>query len=219
MDNTLRCHVKEYRTEHFSIRNKRPASRFFDGLRMETDKNTVQGSTELLRIHNGLYLEMLDYHVKQRLSTCHNNMEIPFKFGIMLSGRFDSTLPGQREKQIRTGEIWCLHGSFEKVLYTYFPNEKLRAVSFCLSQDLIEAWLGTSSCAASSGLEKLVLGCSADGQTGQALPLARGLRKSSRCLRIARQIMSAKRQTLTDNLHFESLGLDLLSRMLTLKDS
>ncbi len=33
------------------------------------------------------------------------------------------------------------------------------------------------------------------------------------------EIMSAKRQTLTDNLHFESLGLDLLSRMLTLKDS
>ncbi|PIE66607.1 MAG: hypothetical protein CSA26_00120 [Desulfobacterales bacterium] len=219
MDSTLKYHVKEYTTEHFSVCSERPASQFFDGIRMKIDKETALGWTELLRIHNGLYVEMVDYRAKQHFTTCHNNMEIPFKFCILLSGRFDSQFPGQGEKHITSGEIWCVHGSFEKTLYNYFPNEKVCAVSICLPRNVIETWLGTSCCVASSGLEKLVLGRLADGLPGQAFPLARGLRQSSKCLRIARQLISVNRQTLTDNLCFESLGLDLLSHILTLKDS
>ncbi|PID75077.1 MAG: hypothetical protein CSB23_05395 [Deltaproteobacteria bacterium] len=55
--------------------------------------------------------------------------------------------------------------------------------------------------------------------SGQLFPLLRGLQHSSECMRMARELMSARRQTFADNLHCESLALELLSRMLTLKDS
>ncbi len=219
MDSTLKYHLKEYATEHFSICSELPASRFFDGLRMKTERDAAQGWTEMLRIHNGLYVEMVDYRVKQKFTTCHNNMEIPFKFCIQLSGRFDSHFSGQKEKHITSGEIWCVHGSFEKTLYNYFPNEKVCAVSLCLPRNVIEAWLGTSSCTASSELEKLLVGCSSREMSGQAFLLTRRRRQSSKCLQIARQLMSTERQTLTDRLRFESLSLDLFFHILTIKDS
>ena len=98
----------------------------------------------------------------------------------------------------------------------------MRKFHISLPQDFIEAWLGSSCCSAGKGLEKLVsglIGQSGPGMSGQAFPLVRGLQPSSECMHMARGLMSARRQTFADNLRFESLALELLSRMLTLKDS
>ncbi len=185
---------------------------------MEMDADTGQGWSEILRMHNGLCVAFSDYRLNHRLETCHTNMQTPFQLYIRLSGRFDYQLPNQAKEQIAAGEIWCIHGSFEQVAFSQFPDKEIRAVSICLPQDFIEYWLGSSCCAASNNLEKLAFGGSGASMSGQYIPLVKKLHYSSVFMRIARELVYARRQTLADKLRFESLALDLLSRVLNLED-
>ncbi len=51
----------------------------------------------------------------------------------------------------------------------------------------------------------------------RVLLLTGGLQRSSELMRIARKLVYARRKTIADNLRFESLALDFLSRILTLE--
>ncbi len=218
MDNTLESYVKEYEKENFLLQEKSTASRFFHGLQMEMDQNIGRGWSEILRIHNGLSVALADYRLKQKRTICYDHKDVPFKFVMLLSGRFDSQLPGQKEKQLAAGDIWCIHGAFEQVELTQFPRDKICGISISLSRDFIEAWLGGSGCKASHGLEKLSHGIPGLSGSGQAFPLVKELRCSSECVHMARKLLYTRRQTFADALHFESLALELLSRMLTLRE-
>ncbi len=201
------------------IRDKQQKSRFFHGIRMQMDKNMGQGWAEILRIHNGCVVGLIDCHLKHRFEARHTNMGIPLQLKILLSGQFQFRLAGEADQTFTARDIWFLHGPFEQAWYTQFPNENICGLSMGLPDELVELWLGSSSCAASKGLEKLVLG-----KTGrkhseqQVFPLVRGSHHSSECMRITRELIYGKRQTFADNLRFESLALDLLSRILTLEE-
>ncbi len=202
-------YVKQCTAANFLVSNEPETPRFFHGMRMQMHEDTGQGWSEILCIHSGLYVQTADYCLKHRVETCSWDVQKPLEVGVMLSGRFEAQIPGRPKDVIASGDLWCVHGPFEQVLYTHHANENIRGVSICLPQDVIESWLGTSSCAMSSELEKLVL-------KQKALPLATGLHQSSELMRIARKIKYARRQTLADKLHFESLALDFLSQILTL---
>ncbi len=219
MGNIVQDHTDELKNIHFRETKLSSTSPFFHGLRMEMDKNMGQGWSEILRVHNGVYVEMLDYHAKQKTTISHHDKTIPLKFTLLLSGRFDSKLPGQKVKKIMAGDIWCIHGQFEHIMLTQFPEEKISGVSICLPQDFIESWLKTSCCRASSNLEKLAFGGSKTNlPEQQTILLKRGLHHSSTFIRIARELIQTTPQTLSDYLRFESLTLDLLSQILTLED-
>ncbi len=219
MDNVSE-YYKEFASKNFLVRSKQPMSHFFHGLRMDIDQNMGQGCTELLHIHNGLYVSLTDYYLYHRLETCHKNAQIPFQLAILLSGHAEFQVAKQTKQTFDSGDIWFGHGSFEQILRTQFPNEHIRGFSMYLPQKLIEAWLDSYSCTASRGLEKLMLrGAAGKKNYQQAFPLVRGLQHSSGFMRIARELIYTKRQTLADNLRFESLALDLLSRILTMEDS
>ncbi len=219
MGNIVQDHTDELKNLHFRETKSPSASPFFHGLRMEMDENMGQGWSEILRVHNGVYVEMLDYQAKQKATISHQDKTIPLKFTLLLSGRFDSKLPGQKVKKILAGDIWCIHGQFEQIVLTQFPDEKICGVSICLPQDFIESWLKTSCCRASSNLEKLAFGSSeATLPEQQAVLLKRGLHHSSTFIRIARELIQTTPQTISDYLRFESQTLDLLSQILTLED-
>ncbi len=218
MDNVSE-YYKEFASNNFLVRSKQPISRFFHGLRMDIDHNMGQGYTELLHIHNGLYVSLTDYCLHHRLETCHRNAQIPFQLAILLSGHAEFQVAKQMKQTFDSGDIWFGHGSFENISRTQFPDEKICGMSIYLSQELIDAWLNTSSYFA-KGLEKLVLGKSSAQRSGQqAIPLVKGLRHSSVFMDITKRLIHTKRQTLADNLRFESLVLDLFSRILTMEDS
>ncbi len=219
MDNVPE-YYKEFASKNFLVRSKQPESPFFHSLRMEVDKNLGRGYSEMLRIHNGLYVVLTNYCLRHRLETCHRNAQAPFQLAILLSGHAEFQVANQTKQTFDSGDIWFGHGTFEHISRTQFPNEKIRGISIYLSQELIEAWLNTSSCFASKGLEKLVLGKSSAQRSGQqAVPLVKGLRHSSVLMDITKRLIHTKRQTLTDNLRFESMALDLFTRILTLEDS
>ncbi len=221
MDNLLEYYVKEYSTENFSACRQPPASQFFHGLRMKMDEDMGRGWSEMLSIHNGLYVTMADYRLSRKIETCHRDMQSPFHLGIQLSGHFESRTSDGANHTIAPGDIWFVYGSFEQVFFTHFPNENICGVSIGLPHDLVEFWLGSCCCKASRGLEKLAYGNSghsARPSEQQSFPLIRGLQHSSGFMRIARELIDTKRQTLADNLRFESLALDFLSRILTLED-
>ncbi len=222
MENQLEYYVKEYERQNFLIQNELPASRFFHGLRMEMDQSMGQGQSEILRIHNGLSVAWADYRLSRQIETNHVNMQTPCNLSLQISGHFEFQISGAAKQNVAPGDIWFVHGPFEQASDIQFPDQKICGISIGLPQDFMEAWLGSSCCSASKGLEKLVsgsIGQSGSGMSGQAFPLLRGLQPSSECMRMARKLMSARRQTFADNLHFEALALDFLSRMLTLKDS
>lgn len=215
MGNVLQDYARELKKVNFLETTESPVSRFFHGVCMEIDQDKGRGWSEILRIHNGLYVALADYRLNHQLETCHGNAQPSFHLTIMLSGHAEFQISAQARQTFAAGDLWFVHGPFEKISRTQFPDEKIRGLSIDLPRELIEAWLGTSGCAASSGLEKLAV--EFVGQ--QAIPLARGLQHSSEFMRIARELIYARRQTLADNLRFESLALDLLSRILTLGDS
>ncbi len=217
---TIPEYYKEFASKNFLVRSKQPESPFFHSLRMEVDQNLGRGYSEMLRIHNGLYVVLTNYSLRQRLETCHQNAQAPFQLAILLSGHAEFQVAKQTKQTFDSGDIWFGHGSFEHISRTQFPNEKICGISIYLSEELIDAWLNTSSCFASKGLEKLVLGKSNAQCSGQqAVPLAKGLRHSSAFMDITKRLIYTKRQTLTDNLRFESLALDLFARILALEDS
>ncbi len=219
MDNVLQDYTDELKKIHFLENRETSVSRFFHGLRMDMDENIGQGWSEILRIHNGVYVERLNYQTRKKATIRHDEKSVPLKFVMLLSGRFDSRLSGQREEQIIAGDIWGIYGWFEQITLTQFPDEKISGISICLPRDFIESWLGDSCCGASSTLEKLISGRSGTNLSRQqANCLSRGLHHSSAFVRIARELIHARPQTLSEHLRFESLALDLLSRILTLED-
>ncbi len=218
MDNVSE-YYKEFASKNFLVPSKHSESPFFHSLRMEVDQNLGRGYSEMLHIHNGLYVSLTNYSLRQRLETCHRNAQTPFQLAILLSGHAEFQVSKQTKQTFDSGDIWFGHGSFEQISRTQFPDEKICGISIYLSQELIDAWLNTSSCFA-KGLEKLVLGKSGAQRSGQqAIPLVKGLRHSSVFMDITKRLIHTKRQTLADNLRFESLALDLLSRILTMEDS
>ncbi len=219
MDNVLQDYTDDLKKIHFRENRESSVSRFFHGLRMNMDERMGQGWSEIMRIHNGVYVEMLNYRARQKTTICHDEKAVPLKLVMLLSGRFESKLPGRREEQIIAGDIWGIHGWFEQIKLTQFPNEKISGISICIPQDFIESWLGNSCCGASSNLEKLTFGRSGTNLSRQQVScLRRGLHHSSAFVRIAKELIHADPQTLSEHLRFESLVLDLLSRILTLED-
>ncbi len=215
---TLEYFVEEYRKERFLLSDKPVTSRFFESVRLEMDEKTGQGWSEILRIHNGLYMEMADYRLNQQLETCHRDIENLFHLTLLLSGDVDFFFPEKTKYSFASGDIWIFHGPFEQTVCNQYPEKNIRGISFGLPPDLVESWLGTACCDVSKQLERLTSRQS--GRTfaqHQTILLARGLRQSSRSLLLAKKLISVRRKTLVDNLHFESLALDLLSRLLALE--
>ncbi|PIE72726.1 MAG: hypothetical protein CSA20_06600 [Deltaproteobacteria bacterium] len=218
MDDKLKYFVEEYKKERFLLNNETLTSRFFDGVHLEMDRNTGQGWSEILCIRDGLYVEIADYQLNRRLETCHSDTKNLFQLTLLLSGDIDFLLPGKARQSFAAGDIWLSHGPFEQVLCSQHPDREIRGVSIGLPPSFVDSWLGTSYCAASKGLERMAprqLGFGPSGR--QTTLLARGLRQSSQCIRLAKKLISTKRTTLADNLYFESLALDLLSRLLVLE--
>ncbi|PID77772.1 MAG: hypothetical protein CSB21_03500 [Deltaproteobacteria bacterium] len=211
----IKEYVKECEAANFMVRKDPAVSRFFHGVRMEMNEKTGKGWSEILRIHNGLYVGMGNYCLNHRLETCHSNLQKPFQLGIILSGHFGFKFPGLTKDVASAGSVWCFNGDFEKVFYTQYPGENMCGVSICLPQNLIESWLDTSCGSDSKGLEKMFLGSPS---MTKPLLLAKELPQSSDFMRIARELIYSRRQTLPDKLRFESLSLDLLHHILTLKE-
>ncbi|PIE56082.1 MAG: hypothetical protein CSA34_05925 [Desulfobulbus propionicus] len=218
MDDRLKYFVEEYQKERFLLSSEAVTSQFFDGVHLEMDEDTGQGWSEILCIRDGLYVERADYCLHRRLETCHRDIESLFQLTLLLSGDVDFLFPQEGRHSFAAGDIWLFHGPFEQVLCSQGPEKNIRGISIGLPLDLVESWLGTAYCDASKGLERLIPGQSESGLSGrQTIPLARGLRQSSQCISLAKKLLSARRKTLADNLYFESLALDLLSRLLVLE--
>ncbi len=204
-------YIKGSAPAHFLVSTESPTPRLFDGVRMQMHGDTGQGWAEILHISGGLYVTMTDYCLKHQMKTCNRNIQKPFHLGIMLSGHFDAQIPGRPKEMVSAGDVWCIQGSSEQT-FTHHADDNICGISICPPQDLLESWLGTSSCAISKRLEKLIT-------EEQARPLIKGLCHSSEIMQIARQLVNARRHTLSDKLHFESLALDFLSHILALNQS
>ncbi|PIE63563.1 MAG: hypothetical protein CSA26_12390 [Desulfobacterales bacterium] len=218
MDNRLKYFVEEYKKERFLMSSEPPVSCFFDGVLLEMDENTGRGWSEMLYIRDGLYVERANYRLNRPLETCHRGIENFFQLTLLLSGEIEFQFPEEAECFYSAGDIWLSHGVFEQVQCCQRPDKDIRGVSIGLPQHLVEHWLGHSCCHTSKGLERLLPEQSGSKLSGrQTMLLARGLRHSSQCIRLAKKLISAKRTTLAENLHFESLALDLLSKLLVLE--
>ena len=86
MGNELQNYANELKKVNFLETNEPPVSQFFHGLRMRIDQDKGQGWSEILRIHNELYVALVDYRLNHRLETCHGNAQPFFHFTILLSG-------------------------------------------------------------------------------------------------------------------------------------
>ncbi len=218
MNDELQNYARELKKVNFLVRDELPKSRFFNGLRMEVDEKRGRGWSEIVRIHNGLHVGLADYQLNQRIESCHDNIKNLFHLNILLSGHVEFCTSKKENQNLVTGDIWLAHGSFEKVLRTQFPDENICGLSIDLPREFIESWLGTSCCGASRHLEKLMLGNTKDRQVLRHIPLVRGLHHSSSLMRLARELVFARRQTFADCLRFESMALDFLSRILTIEE-
>ncbi len=215
MDNMLEYYVQEHAPENFLVPREQVMSRFFHGLRMEVNQNMGRGWSEILCIHNGLYVEIADFRLKHRMEA-RENMQPPFHLSLLLSGHFEFQIPEGTKQSVGPGDIWFVHAPLEQELSIKLPDENISTVSIGLPQDMVESWLDSSCGNASKGLEKLMFGSGVSGPEQQAFPLIRGLQRSSALMGIGRELVYARRNTIADNLRFESLALDLLSQILTL---
>ncbi len=219
MDTMLEMYKTECEKFGFQESHTSSASRFFHGLYLKVNEHLGQGWSDILRIRDGLYVELADYHMKQSITDSFTSPVPLAKFSMLLSGRLAFNIPGQGTIQVIPGDIWYTHGASAEVECTQFPGKNMRGISMSMPQNMMESWLGTCCCDVSKNLEQLILGKS---NRTYALPLVKGLQPSSKCLQLATACLSAKRQTLSDTLHFEALTLDLLSHLLnanSLRDS
>ncbi len=193
-------YYKKTASKTFFVHNKQPKYRFFHGSRMEMDKKMGRGWSEMLCIHSGLYVEMADFCLKHRMET-RGNMQPPLYLSILLSGHCEFQIPGRAKQRATLGDIWFIHAPLEQELRIKLPDENISTVSIGLPRE-----------------EKLILGHSASKKNGQqAIPLLKGLQRSSAFMRMSRELLYTERRTYAANLRFESLALNLLSQILSLE--
>ncbi len=207
-------YIEQYEALNFLGSAESTASPFFNEWQMEINKDLGRGKVEIVDIHNGLYVEMADYTLKDNATLCIKDMQVPLKIAVTLSGNLLFQLSKGKQDLSAPGDIMYIHGAIEQANFSQPTRENSCGFSICLPQPLIESWLGESSCEASKALEKIVR--SQSGSGGISF-LGRGLSHTSEIMHIARELMVARRSTLPDKLHFESLALDLLSHILSLE--
>ncbi len=218
MNNNILKYYKDHVQACFFSEDVPSVSRFFHGHRFRINQQIGKGGTEILRIHNGLHVALADYCLKRQLDLFHREVKCPLSLHLVLSGGYYFQLPGQETQHIAAGDVWCMGGTFERVMSSQLPDVSVRCLAIYLPGHLVSCCLDGSSCAVSKKLEKLAAGCSGGVLPGQQMfPVARGLHASSEIMSLVRHLLFSGRQTFVETLRFESLALDLLSRVLMLE--
>ncbi len=220
MDDVISYYEKECR--RFGFSNEQSVSRFFRGSRLQMNQNAGKGWAEMLQIDSGLYVGLCDYCLKKSMQSVYYKLITPLQFNILLAGHFDLQLPGKPKQTIGPGDIWFGYSRHKQAIYSAYSqpdNENICGLSIGLPTRLIESWLGDSSAEINRGLEQLLAGKSytKTSTCGTIFPLVRGLGQSTGLMRSARELLSTEHQTIFGKLHFESLALELLAQLLTLK--
>lgn len=207
-----------YRDQGVFIEKPSSENRGASHLRLELSAETGNGWAELVLIDQGLGVGMCDYELFRPLRGDYHDIQTTLSFNLLLSGEFEISVPGTKNREIiRGGELWLCRNFTECAYYTQPSDKVIRGLSLELPRSMIESWLDNPQCGMSKTLERIL--CEKRPVPGSAFrgvrPLSRCPRQTAPLLRAAGKLLAAKRDTVCARLQFESLVLDLLVQILS----
>lgn len=205
---------------NFNFFRERPGSGCPADVRWEIVPGHGNGYSGLYQLGSGPCVGVCAYQLKRDLAATYRDYGETLKFSLMYSGSFTAAECGGGETEIvRGGDVWFCPGRDSEVFCVQPAEQYIAGVSLEISRGMLDAWLGGFCCELSRTLEKYAAQrkdrvLSAFG----GIPKARSLPVTHPAMRAARRLFTAPRSTVVDMLHFESLALDLLHKMLTLDE-
>ncbi|MCJ2163397.1 MULTISPECIES: AraC family transcriptional regulator [unclassified Pseudodesulfovibrio] len=190
--------------------------------RWEVAQGFGEGFTELQHLNSGPGVGLCGYRLGSSLDSLYRKFSTSFSFCLLLSGHFKIASPdGRHSETVQTGDIWFCNGEEGEVRCMQPAERFISGVSIVLSQGMLDAWLGGTSCELSRSLErhmKMRLHGNAPALCG-AMPKARALPHNHPARLAANNLCMTRRDTVCGRLQFESLALDLLCQLLMLEES
>lgn len=189
-------------------------------LRLELPRGKGSGWMEMVQIDRGLGVGMCDYLLEDPFESSYHDVAFRLGFHVLLSGGFEFALPEMDFREnVQGRELWLRKGRVGEIRYVQPARCVMRGLSIELPQAMVDAWLDGAPGGMCKCLEALI---SDDhlvgGGTPHAFfsPLVRSFPGTSSIVQTASRLLAAPRNTVCDELRFESLTLDLLAHILSL---
>ncbi|WP_156887753.1 AraC family transcriptional regulator [Desulfotignum balticum] len=178
-------------------------------LRLELSPRTGTGWMEMWQLHNGLTIGLCDYQLNQPLEACYTDKTATLGFRMSISGEFHFSIPEIAvEDTVKDGDLWLCSGSIGPILYTHPAGRVMKGFSIELPPWMAEACLKDKSRMTNSTKGSPML--------GRRPAFKRLSQGSPSFMNTFTRLLAIRKDTLRGRLQFESLVLDLLSRIFSL---
>lgn len=176
-------------------------------LRLELPPRTGTGWMEMWQLHNGLTIGLFNYQLDQPLEGCYTDKTAPLGFRMSISGDLHFSIPAiEVEDTVRDGDLWMCGGSIGPLLYTQPAGCVTKGFSIELPPWMAKACLKNAAGRTDSTEGSLSRG-----------PVFKKLSQGSfSFLNTFTRLLAIRKDTFCGRLQFESLVLDLLSRIFSL---
>ena len=192
------------------------------GARWGVSQGYGEGFSEVLHLNCGPDLGLCGYRLTNRLESKYQERGNSFRFCLLLSGSFTiSSVRRGRSRTVHGGDVWFCSGDQEEILCVQPADNFISGISIDVTESMLNAWLGNTSCHLNTLLEEHVKSLRRQDSlfiTG-AQQKARSLPGDHPIMRVAKDLYITRRDTVCDRLRFESLALEFLSRVLSLEES
>ncbi|WP_161788446.1 helix-turn-helix domain-containing protein [Desulfonatronum thiodismutans] len=187
-------------------------------LRLELPQGKGRGWMEMIQIDRGLGVGMCDYLLEAPFESRYNDVSLRLGFHVLLSGGFEFAVPEMDFREnVQGRELWLHKGRVGEIRYMQPAGCVMRGLSIELPSAMVDAWLDGAPGELGRALEAMIQGThQACGQTGRVFsPLIQAVPGTSSIVRSASRLLAMPRDTVCDQLRFESLVLELLARILS----
>lgn len=184
--------------------------------RWQVSDDSGRGFVEMFHLHSGLSVGICDYSLNRSFckETVHG-VEDYLRFNLLISGAFEAQLPqGKRSWRILPGDLWLSAGR-KSLLYHHPAVSDMKGISIEIPWAMMEGWLDQYADGSLSRRMKRLAGACANDISGLC-PIAKSITMSHPALRMANHLCGLRCRTIYDQLHFESLSIDILAEFLNM---
>lgn len=177
-------------------------------LRLELSPRTGTGWMEMWQLHSGLTIGLCDYRLDQPLEGCYTFKTATLGFRMSIAGDFHFSIPEIAvEDTVKGGDLWLCSGSIGPIRYAQTAGREMKGFSIDLPAWMADAWRNNPAGTPGGGICPFM---------NSSRPVFRRLSRNENSLNHCfSQLLSVPKDTFSGRLQFESLVLDILSRVLS----
>jgi AraC-like DNA-binding protein len=178
-------------------------------LRLELSPRNGTGWMEMWQLHNGLTIGLCDYRLDQPLEGCYTFKTATLGFRMSIAGDFHFSIPEIAvEDTVKGGDLWLCSGSIGPIRYAQTAGRVMKGFSIELPPWMAEACLKNTA-----GMTNTTKGAFMSGCRPVFKRLSQG---GPSFVNTFTRLLAIRKDTFSGRLQFESLILDLLSRIFSL---